>query len=51
MRIQLIDGKLVIEPVAEINYSLDQLLTAVTEENLHSEIAFGSPEGNEVWRA
>lgn len=51
MRIQLIDGKLVIELVAEINYSLDQLLTAVTAENLHSEIDFGSPEGNEVWRA
>ena len=49
VELQLIDGKLVIEPVAEADYALDQLLAGVTPENLHQEIDCGSPEGNEVW--
>lgn len=49
VELQLIDGKLVIEPVAEADYALDQLLAGLTAENLHSEIDCGSPEGNEVW--
>ncbi|MBI4747309.1 MAG: AbrB/MazE/SpoVT family DNA-binding domain-containing protein [Acidobacteria bacterium] len=49
VELQLIDGKMVIEPVAKADYALDHLLAGVTAENLHSEIDFGSPEGNEVW--
>lgn len=49
VELQLVDGRLVIEPVPEADYALDQLLVGVTAENLHSEIDFSSPEGNEVW--
>jgi antitoxin MazE len=34
---------------AKKEITLDDLLEAVTEENLHSEADFGSPEGKEAW--
>ena len=30
-------------------YSLEDLLAAVTEDNLHAEVETGAPIGNEVW--
>ncbi|MBE2222460.1 MAG: AbrB/MazE/SpoVT family DNA-binding domain-containing protein [Anaerolineae bacterium] len=42
------DGRLFLEPIKP-TYSLEDLLTAVTPENLHTEIETGSPVGNEVW--
>lgn len=41
------DG-IIMRPAKE-EVTLDDLLAGVTEENLHSETDFGSPEGNEVW--
>ncbi|MCK5201926.1 MAG: AbrB/MazE/SpoVT family DNA-binding domain-containing protein [Spirochaetales bacterium] len=39
--------RLIIRPKEKPN--LDDLLDAITMENLHSEIDFGNVEGNEVW--
>lgn len=47
--ISLARGKLVITPVAEPTYSLDQLLAGVTKKNCHGEIDTGPPVGREVW--
>lgn len=49
VNISLVDGKLVIEPVQEPDFTLDQLLSQVTEENLHHEIDTGHPLGKEAW--
>jgi antitoxin MazE len=43
------DGKLVITPAAGKAISLEDLLDAVTADNLHSEIDWGVPVGKEVW--
>jgi len=43
-----IDGKLVAEPIAE-EYSLQELLNKVTNENIHKEIEAGVPAGKEIW--
>ena len=43
------DGKLVIQPVPQKRYELQELLAAVTEDNLHSEISTGEPQGREAW--
>ena len=44
------DGKLVIEPVLdEKKYVLDDLLSKVTESNIHKEYSFGKPSGREIW--
>ncbi|ECT8082590.1 type II toxin-antitoxin system antitoxin MazE [Salmonella enterica subsp. enterica serovar Carrau] len=50
IKIELVEGKLIIEPVTnEIEFSLDQLVNGITEENLHDLIEWGAPVGAEVW--
>jgi antitoxin MazE len=40
-------GLIIIEPVRQIEYDLDQLIEGVTVENLHSEADFGDAVGKE----
>jgi len=41
-------GRIVIEPSGRVEYSLDELLTGVTAQNLHTEVSFGQPVGKEA---
>ena len=41
-------GCIVIEPIRVDACRLDALLAAITEDNLHGEIGFGGPLGNEA---
>lgn len=43
------EGKIVVKPEGERNYSLAQLLKGVTGDNLHSEHDWGGAVGKEVW--
>lgn len=43
------EGKLVIAPVEPEAYSLEELLAAVTPENIHAEVDWGEPVGKEAW--
>jgi antitoxin MazE len=47
--LSLVEGKLIITPLAKTAYSLDTLLKDITEDNTHAEIITGAPVGNEVW--
>lgn len=47
--LSLLNGKLVITPIAETEYTLEQLLAGVTEENIHAEVSSCGPVGNEIW--
>jgi antitoxin MazE len=40
-------GRVIIEPIREMSYNLDDLLAEVTDENLHSEVDFGPQVGGE----
>ena len=42
------DGTVVVTPVRK-KYKLDDLLAQMNDENLHSEIEWGDPKGDEVW--
>ena len=42
-------GRIAIEPVRRKEYDLAELVTGITRENLHAEVAFGGPVGKEVW--
>ncbi|MBC8944734.1 MULTISPECIES: AbrB/MazE/SpoVT family DNA-binding domain-containing protein [Xenorhabdus] len=42
------NGRIVIEPVHSKEYTLDALLSGVTDENIHEEISFGKPVGKEA---
>lgn len=43
------EGRVVIEPVRKVKYSLDDLLEQVSESNLHPGVDTGSSVGQEVW--
>jgi antitoxin MazE len=47
--ITLENGRLVVAPDAPVVFSLEELLAAVTPENLHGETDWGPALGNEVW--
>ena len=49
VEIALVDGKLVITPVVERVWTLEELLAGVTEENRHSEVDSGPAVGREIW--
>jgi antitoxin MazE len=42
-------GRIVIEPVREKVYKLDDLVKRITPENLHGTADFGAPQGKEIW--
>ncbi|MCJ7743597.1 MAG: AbrB/MazE/SpoVT family DNA-binding domain-containing protein [Dehalococcoidales bacterium] len=49
VEVSLVNGKLVITPVAKPKLTLKQLLAKVTKENLHHELDTGPATGNETW--
>jgi antitoxin MazE len=49
VELSVVDGKLVVAPVAKGAADLRLLLTGINRHNLHREIDFGSPQGREVW--
>jgi antitoxin MazE len=42
-------GRIVIEPLRQKKYDLDELLKGITPENRHEAVDFGPPVGKEVW--
>jgi antitoxin MazE len=42
-------GRIVIAPIRQKTYDLDDLLKGITSKNLHSAVDFGAPEGEETW--
>jgi antitoxin MazE len=43
------ETKIIITPVKEKKYSLEDLLKGVSKANLHEEVDTGSPVGKEIW--
>ena len=42
--------RIIIEPSkANVSYNLDDMLSKVTEDNIHDYIETGTPTGNEIW--
>ncbi|MCI1899650.1 MAG: AbrB/MazE/SpoVT family DNA-binding domain-containing protein [Enterobacter sp.] len=41
------EGRIILSPVRNNEPSLESLLSAITDENLHHEITFGKPQGKE----
>lgn len=46
--IQVGEGRIVIEPLKQVAYSLDALVAGITPKNSHSELSFGEPVGKEL---
>jgi antitoxin MazE len=42
-------GKLIIAPIKKRKYKLEELVSKITDENLHKEDIWGPAVGSEVW--
>lgn len=49
VEVSLESGKIIVFPLAEPEFSLDELLAEVTPENLHGENDTGVSVGKEIW--
>jgi len=49
VEVSLEDGKLVVSPVLEPSFTLEELLAKVTKKNIHREVDSGSAVGKEAW--
>ena len=49
VRLTLEKGRMVVAPLRREEISLKKLLTRVTRKNIHSEMDWGTPVGNEIW--
>ncbi len=49
VEISLMDGRLVVVPVAKQKLTLEKLLAQVTDQNLHREVDTGVTVGRETW--
>jgi len=49
VELSLEDGKLIMQPVTPPEFTLEELLSQMTEENLHGDVEVGPAAGKEVW--
>lgn len=49
VNLTLDNDKIIVEPIGEIKYSLEELVSKIKKSNLHSEIDFGKKIGGEQW--
>jgi antitoxin MazE len=49
VELSLVEGKLIVQPLAPPSLTLEELLQGVTDENLHGEWETGPAVGREVW--
>jgi len=47
--IALVEGQIIIKPIAAPEWTLEELLAGVTRNNIHREIETGSKVGKELW--
>ena len=49
VEISIVDGQIIIKPVATQSWSLEELLSGINKDNIHNEVETGSVMGNESW--
>jgi len=49
VEMSLSNGELKIKPVEDQEYTLDELLSRITAENIHDEVSTGILQGKESW--
>ena len=47
--ISLTEGQIVIKPLKKSVWTIDELLSAIDESNIHREVDTGKAKGNEIW--
>ena len=47
--VSIVDGTLLVAPVAQRTWTLEELLAGITDENIHGEVDTGPVVGGEMW--
>ena len=49
VEIMLVEGQIIIKPIAKPQWTLEQLLSGITSDNIHGEADTGNAIGKEIW--
>ena len=49
VEISIVEGNIIVAPTSASNWTLDEMLANITKDNIHDEVATGSPIGKEIW--
>ena len=49
VEITIVDGQIIITPVAAPSWTLEELLAGINKKNIHHEVDTGVATGNEAW--
>ncbi|MEK7323907.1 MAG: AbrB/MazE/SpoVT family DNA-binding domain-containing protein [Chloroflexota bacterium] len=49
VEITIVEGQIIITPVAAPNWTLEELLAGINKNNIHHEVDTGFAVGNEAW--
>ena len=49
VEMSILEGQIIIKPIPVANFTLDELLAGINEDNIHHEVDTGFAVGNEVW--
>lgn len=49
VEVSIDNGSIIVKPVPASEYTLEELVDGITDDNRHDEIDWGRPVGNEVW--
>lgn len=49
VEISVIEGQIIVKPLFKPEWTLEELLAGINQENIHNEIDTGNATGNEVW--
>lgn len=49
VEISVSDGQIIVKPVLKPEWTLEELLAGVNDENIHGEVETGLATGNEIW--
>jgi antitoxin MazE len=47
--ISVVEGQIIVKPLVKPEWTLEELLAGINQQNIHNEIDTGSATGNEIW--
>jgi antitoxin MazE len=49
VEISVVEGQIIVKPLVKPEWTLEELLAGINQENIHNEIGTGNATGNEIW--
>ncbi len=49
VEMSILEGQIIIKPIPVADFTLDELLAGINDDNIHHEVDTGFSVGNEIW--